>query len=127
MEGLRLLVIDDSEEDYQTAVHVLRDLYEVARLRVDNAEHLTSALQAHDWDLCLLDWVLPEITTPEVMRIIAASRQAKVPCIVWSGKDDPKVRFIAEEVLGARRFVAKADYDKLPLLVREVLEEERRR
>jgi DNA-binding NtrC family response regulator len=118
--ALRLLVIDDSEDDLLLVVHALRAAgLAVEARRVDQPDDLAAALGEREWDLCLLDWVMPELTAPEVMRAMRESRQPQLPCIVWSGRNDPKVAFVAKEVLGAIGFVPKgAMAQELPELVR---------
>lgn len=122
MQPLRLLVIDDTEDDFLLACRAL----EVGGLvadgrRVDQLERLEVALEERRWDLCLLDWVLPELTTPEALRVLRASRQPNLPFIVWSGRDDAKVEFIATEVLGAVGFLSKAQMARLPEMARKAL------
>lgn len=119
---LRLLVIDDSQDDFELATVALRRYgFDLRTRRVENPAQLTEALAEQEWDLCLLDWVIPELTTPEVMRILERSRQPSLPCIVWSGNDDPKVSYIAREVLGAREFLPKAEHERLPEIVARIV------
>lgn len=121
--ALHLLLIDDTEVDHLAARLVLEDAGLAVRetCRVETAEELELALAAQRWDVCLLDWVLPELTTPEALRILRASPQPQLPVIVWSGRDDAKVSFIAMEVLGAVAFLAKSKLARLPELVRQAL------
>lgn len=121
--AIRLLVIDDSEDDLELVVHALRTAgLPIKARRVDTLDTLAAALGEQEWDLCLLDWVMPELTAPEVMRLLRESRQPQMPCIVWSGKNDPKVAFVAREVLGAIGFVPKSEMAlNLPALVRGVV------
>jgi CheY-like chemotaxis protein len=117
---LRILVIDDSEAD----LHLLRFALEDAALKVDcahrveTAPELAAALEEREWDLCLLDWVMPCLTTPEALRVIRQSRQPQLPCIVWSGRTDEKVRFVAQEALGAVGYLAKSQMARIiPALI----------
>lgn len=120
MQSLRLLVIDDLHDDFELALGALRLAgIEVTGRRVEKMSELEHALEEREWDLCLLDWVLPALTAPEVIRVLKASRQPELQFIVWSGRNDAKVAFIAKEVLGAIEFLAKAEMmDRLPQLVR---------
>jgi CheY-like chemotaxis protein len=117
---LRILVIDDTPDDLILLGFALEDagLRVQALHRVETAAELQAALEEQAWDLCLLDWVMPALTTPEAMRLLRQSKQPRLPCIVWSGRDDPKVKFVAEEVLGAAAFIPKSRIAELPALVR---------
>lgn len=118
---LRMLVIDDTETDLMLLRMALEDAGLQLRMaaRVETRAELQAALEEHEWDLCLLDWVMPTLTTPEAMRLIRQSRQPQLPCIVWSGRDDEKVRFVAQEALGAVGFVPKSHMERIAALVRE--------
>lgn len=119
---LRLLVIDDSEDDFLIAWQTLRRSGIRAQgSRVDSADALRAALEEQRWDLCLLDWVMPTLTAPEAVRILSEFQQ-QLPCIVWSGRDDEKVAFVAREVLGAVGFLGKGRMEQLPDLVRQALQ-----
>lgn len=120
---LRVLVIDDSQDDFILACDLLQRQGLKAKLRlVANKAELTEAL-GEKWDLCLIDWVVPEMTTPEAIRILRDSRQPDLPLIVWSGRDDDKVAYIATDVLGAKAFLPKSRYEELPGLIVRIIRE----
>jgi CheY-like chemotaxis protein len=111
---VRLLVIDDSEDDLLLACAAFeRAGVAVAVQRVEEQEELRAALEESEWDLCLLDWVLPKLTTPEAIRLLRSSRQPDLPVLVWSGRHDAKVAWVSREVLGAAGFLVKGEMDPL--------------
>jgi signal transduction histidine kinase len=81
---LRLLVVEDSDDDY---VILLRELrrggYATDSVRVATADELTVAL-AHTWDLVVTDWMLPGFGGKQALAILA-QRELDLPCIVISG------------------------------------------
>ena len=81
---LRLLVAEDSEDDYEILLRELRrGGYEVTAMRVASLAHLEGALE-HVWDLVITDWSMPGFGGRAVLDTLAA-RRLDVPCIVISG------------------------------------------
>ena len=60
MKPLRLLLVEDSENDATLLIEYLRQGgYEPDYTRVDNEKALTAALDQHDWDLVIADYTMP--------------------------------------------------------------------
>ena len=102
---LRLLVAEDSEDDYELLVRELvKGGFLVTGERVATAEGLEAAL-ARDWDLIISDWTMPGFSGRKVLEMLAAKR-VQVPCIVISGTpgEEPAVEAIRA---GALDFLPK--------------------
>ena len=74
---LRLLMIEDSEDD---AALVLRELrrgdYDVQMERVDESSALESVFEKQNWDLRISDLSMPHFSGPEALRTL----RSKSPC-----------------------------------------------
>jgi DNA-binding NtrC family response regulator len=79
---LRLLVVEDSEDDYDILLRELRrGGYELDATRVDTVAALAAAVQ-QPWDLVISDWVIPGLGGERAVQMVAAR---ELPCIVVSG------------------------------------------
>jgi signal transduction histidine kinase len=120
--SLRLLFIEDSEDD---AALVLRELrrggYEVSHLRVETHEALERALDAGPWDLVISDYALPRFDG------LAAFAQVQrkgldVPFIIVSGQIGEDTAVAAMKA-GVHDFLLKDRLGRLaPAVARELRE-----
>jgi DNA-binding NarL/FixJ family response regulator len=82
---LRLLLVEDSEDD---AALLLRELrrggYQPVCERVETAAEMTKALQ-EKWDLVIADYILPHFNGLEALRMVHHSGR-DLPFIIFSGK-----------------------------------------
>jgi signal transduction histidine kinase/CheY-like chemotaxis protein len=102
---LRLLVAEDSEDDYELLVRELaKGGFLVTGERVASAEALIRALQ-EPWDLIISDWTMPGFSGRRVLDILATHRM-DTPCIVISGTpgEEPAVEAVRA---GALDFLPK--------------------
>ena len=102
---LRLLVAEDSEDDYELLLRELRKGgYVVTSTRVANADAFGRALE-QPWDLIVSDWTMPGFSGRAVLDILAA-RRTEIPCIVVSGTpgEEPAVEAVRA---GAVDFLSK--------------------
>jgi signal transduction histidine kinase len=103
--ALRLLVAEDSEDDFEILLRELtRGGYEVAATRVASPAQLEAALGS-PWDLVISDWAMPGFGGRSVLESIAA-RRLRIPCIVISGTigEEPAVEALRA---GALDFLSK--------------------
>src|SRR5262245_2772271 len=85
MTPLRLLLIDDSEDDAALVVRELsRAGYSVASERVDSPEALARALTAHRWDLAIADYTMPKFSGAAALALVR-EHNADLPLIFVSG------------------------------------------
>ncbi len=102
---LRLLVVEDSDDDYEILLReVRRGGYGVTGLRVANAIDLQAALE-HAWDLVSTDWMLPGFGGLQVLQMMK-QRPHEVPCIVISGTPNEEAAVDALRA-GALDFLSK--------------------
>ena len=70
-ESLRLVIVEDSEDDARLILHELRrGGYNVTAQRVETPQALASALADGKWDLVISDHNLPQFSAPEALRLV---------------------------------------------------------
>jgi two-component system sensor histidine kinase UhpB len=83
---LRLLLIEDSEEDAELLLRELSRVgYNVQTERVDSAKAMKSALERQPWDLVISDYVIPGFGGLEALEL-CRQKNLKAPFIVVSGQ-----------------------------------------
>jgi PAS domain S-box-containing protein len=108
---LRLLMIEDSEDDAALLMRELRRAgYELMTKRVDTAGDLDEALNS-SWDLILCDYRMPNLDAPTALSVVSA-RQVQTPCIIVSGTVGEE-RAVNALRLGAKDFVLKSNLSRL--------------
>ncbi|MBN2005463.1 MAG: GAF domain-containing protein [Anaerolineae bacterium] len=116
---LRVLLIEDSEDDATLTMHVLqRGGYALDFERVETAERMREALKRQEWDIIVCDYILPRFNGLQALEILKES-ELDIPFIVVSG-------LIGEEVAVAAMRAGAHDYvmkDKLARLVPAVRRE----
>ena len=104
-KSLRLLVVEDSDDDYLILIRELRKGgYEVRSERVTTAAELGAAL-GRPWDLLITDWILPGFGGLQAIQI-AATCDPGLPCIVISGTPNEDEAMAAIHA-GALDFLSK--------------------
>ena len=85
---LRVLIVEDSEED---AIFLQRALrrggYEVTCEVVDTPEAMRAALERQDWDVITSDHAMPHFSAPAALAL-AKEVRPDVPFIIVSGEID---------------------------------------
>ncbi|MBI4676741.1 MAG: response regulator [Elusimicrobia bacterium] len=124
---LRVLVIEDSEEDTLLLVRQLRQAgYEPAWKRVDGPESMAEALGEGPWDILISDHSLPHFNALKGLEIIK-ERGLDLPVIILSGTID-EAEAVAAMRAGASDFISKEHTARLlPAIERELREAEARR
>jgi PAS domain S-box-containing protein len=119
---LRILLIEDSEEDAYLLLRELRRLgYEVESERVETVETLSAALAGSTWDLVICDYSLPHLNAPSALDILKAS-ELDLPFIIVSGTIGEESAINALKS-GAHDFIIKGKYARLgPAIERELRE-----
>jgi two-component system cell cycle sensor histidine kinase/response regulator CckA len=121
-DGLRILLIEDSDDDAFLLERELRRGLRVAELRrVQDAAAMRDVLRAGDYDVVVSDWSLPAFGAEaafDVVREVAVD----VPFIITSGTIDEQSAVAALKA-GAHDFVLKTSLARLvPAIEREVRE-----
>jgi signal transduction histidine kinase len=83
--AIRLLVVEDSELDFELLIRSLRrQSLEPVSIRVEDAEGLRAALSERPWDAVISDHHLPRFSSTEALQIVRASG-LNLPFIIVSG------------------------------------------
>jgi len=124
---LRVLIVEDSEDDALLLVFELRrGNYSPISRRVETYEAMQKALEEETWDLVISDYVLPTFSGLEALRLVRRTG-LDLPFIIVSGKigEDTAVNAMKE---GANDYLIKGNTSRLiPAIEREMQEAEVRR
>jgi CheY-like chemotaxis protein len=119
LEPLRVLLVDDSEDDVALMLRALRDdRRPLVSRTVEDADAMRGALESQPWDVILCDSSMPRFgaqTALDLLRDMALD----TPLVVVSGNADEKARAAALSS-GAKSVVAKTDLASLRSIVDEV-------
>jgi two-component system, cell cycle sensor histidine kinase and response regulator CckA len=125
-EAIRVLMVEDSEDD---ATLIARELrrggYEVAFTRVDSVEAMRTALTRESWDLVICDYSMPHFTGVDALKLLRATG-LETPFIFVSGTigEDTAVAALKQ---GAQDYIMKDNLKRLiPAIQRELLEVKQR-
>ncbi|WP_017327222.1 ATP-binding protein [Synechococcus sp. PCC 7336] len=124
---LRVLIVEDSEDDALLTVRLLRrGGYRVEFERVETATAMQTALKKQTWDLAIADYTLPQFSAPAALALLQ-SMQIDLPFIVVSGTIGED-RAVAAMKLGAHDYLMKGQWARLlPAVERELREARERR
>jgi PAS domain S-box-containing protein len=124
---LRLLLVEDSEDDARLVLRVLRrGGYEPMVERVDTAPAMRAALARGRWDLVLSDHTMPRLSSEKALAI-AREAGTDVPFIIVSGSIGEEAAVAAMKA-GAADYVTKDNLARLvPAIERELREADIRR
>jgi signal transduction histidine kinase len=119
---LRLLLLEDSEDDAALITHELRrGGYQPACMRVQTRDEFRSALSASDWDVIISDYALPTYSGLRALVDLHSSGK-DIPFILVSGTVG-EAGAVSAMKAGAHDYVLKGDLSRLPVAVdREVRE-----
>src|ERR1700686_3052922 len=119
---LRVLMIEDSEDDAALVVRELRrGDYDVQLERVDEPSALQSAFQKQSWDLIISDFSMPHFSGPDALRMLK-SAGSEIPFIFVSGTigEETAVAALRE---GAQDYLMKTNLKRLVPAVQRALQE----
>jgi len=121
-EPLRVLIIEDREDDVLLIVRTLRKGgLESTWQRFQTAEDMQTALAQNDWDIIISDYKMPRFSAPEALRVARASGR-DIPFIVVSGTigEEAAVEMMK---IGAHDYVMKDNLQRLPEAIRREIRE----
>lgn len=126
---LRVLIIEDSEDDCFFLVRALKKEYEISFERVDAEETLRKALNRERWDIVLSDYFMPQFDAVAALSILQ-ELNLDLPFIIVSGRIG-EIEAVKAMKAGAHDYIMKGDLARLiPAIRRELREvdirEERR-
>jgi PAS domain S-box-containing protein len=127
VEPLRVLLVEDNEDDSVLLVRSLRaEGFNPDWLRVDDAEGLRSALAAQEWDIVLADYALPRFSGSAALALIKRMG-LDIPVILVSGTIGEEIAIEAMRA-GAVDYIMKDKLGRLgPSIRREVTDARIRR
>ncbi|MDA0672797.1 MAG: response regulator [Cyanobacteria bacterium] len=117
---LRVLFVEDAEDDVLLAVRALRrGGFQPQWQRVETAVDLTAALTSQPWDIVLSDYHMPEFDAPTALKLVQA-HASHLPFIVISGTigEDRAVELMRA---GVHDYLMKDRLVRLPEAVRREL------
>jgi len=126
-ERLRVLIVEDSEDD---AMLVLRELrrggFDPEMERVDNQDELRRALRQRNWDVVITDHNMPGFSSEAALETVKETG-LDVPVIIVSGSIGEDIAVAAMKT-GAHDYIMKDNLKRLvPAIERELREVETRR
>jgi signal transduction histidine kinase len=124
---LRVLIVEDSEEDADLIVLELkRGGYDPIFRRVDNPAGLSDALDGQPWDIVLCDYSMPGFSLVEALAAVQ-NKQRDMPFVIVSATIGEEAAVEAMKA-GAADYVLKHRLSRLvPAVKRELRETEMRR
>ena len=126
-EKLRVLIVEDSEDDAELLLRELRSGdFELISERVETCEAMADALKRQTWDVIISDYSLPGFNGLQALKLLRSSA-FDIPCIIVSGKigEDTAVQLMKA---GANDYVMKRNLKRLASAVeRELGDAETRR
>lgn len=126
-KALRVLIVEDSEDDLSLVLRALiQGGYAPTWERVQSAEAMNVALEKSDWELILSDYCMPGFSGPEALEL-ARRRRPETPFVIVSGTVGEELAVAAVRA-GARDYVLKDALIRLvPTVERELEEAAQRR
>ncbi|HLX69834.1 MAG TPA: PAS domain S-box protein [Verrucomicrobiae bacterium] len=115
-----MLVVEDSENDMKLLLEELqRGGYEAVHERVQTPAELISALQRHAWDVVLSDYVLPQFSGPDALKLLRENG-FDTPFIAISGVYGEEAAVDMMKA-GANDYIVKSNLSRLvPAIEREL-------
>ena len=127
MIPLKLLIIEDSEDDALLVIRSLRQAgYDVTATQVDTADGLRDALRASTFDVTIADYTMPTFNGTRALAIVR-EQGLDMPFIFVSGTIGEDVAVAAMKT-GAHDYIVKGNLARLaPAVERELREATLRR
>ncbi len=124
---LRLLIVEDSEDDAQLLVRELRRAdYDVTFERADTPALMAAALAVQPWDLIISDYTMPHLRGTQALELLKKC-DLDIPFIFVSGTIGEETA-VAAMKSGAQDYLVKGQLRRLiPAVERELREAEIRR
>jgi diguanylate cyclase (GGDEF)-like protein len=119
---LRLLLVEDSEEDALLVVHELRRHgYELIYERVETHAATNAALEKEGWDLIISDYSMPQFNGLDALALVQ-KKALDIPFIIISGTIGEEIAVQAMKA-GAHDYLIKGNLARLiPAIERELRE-----
>jgi len=123
---LRILIVEDSEDDTELVLRELRRHgYEPQAERVDTPESLRAALSRQAWDVVISDFAMPRLSGLDALKI-AQETDPDVPFVILSGSIGEDIAVQAMKA-GAHDYIMKDNTQRLVPVIERELKEARNR
>jgi len=122
MNPLRVLIVEDSEDDALLMLHELRrGGYDPRHRRVETEKQMREAVAGEEWDVVLADYSLPRFSGGNALAMLRKSG-IDIPFIIVSGAIGESTAVAAMKA-GAHDYVMKTNLSRLgPAVEREIRE-----
>jgi CheY-like chemotaxis protein/uncharacterized protein YeeX (DUF496 family) len=121
-KALRVLILEDSEDDAQLFLQELRrGGYDVKSERVFTARDMKEALDRETWNIVLADYRMPQFTALDGLKILKEKDQ-DIPFIIISGTIGEETAVEAMK-LGAHDYLMKGNLTRLNAAIERELDE----
>jgi len=119
---LRILIVEDSEEDtFLLLADLKRGGFVPAYVRVDTPTAMLEALRNQEWDIIISDYVMPRFSGLAALKLLQDAK-LDLPFIIVSGHIGEDIAVEAMRA-GAHDYIIKGNYSRLvPAIVRELRE-----
>jgi len=126
-KSLRILIVEDSEDDTELLLHELRRAaYDPTFERVDTPAAMSAALEQQKWDLIVADFSMPQFNALAALELLN-KKGLDLPFIIVSGTIGEELAVTAMKN-GARDYIMKGNLRRLvPAVERELSEAVQRR
>jgi len=124
---LRVLIVEDSEDDTQLLLHELRrGGYDPMHERVDSAATMEQALAGQQWDMVIADYSIPNFSSMAALALLKEQGH-DLPFIIVSGTITEETA-VGTMKAGAHDYLLKGNLKRLiPAIERELREAKSRR
>ncbi|WP_342561700.1 response regulator [Paenibacillus sp. FSL R7-0345] len=102
----KVLIVDDEDVLRMLIEDTLEDLEEVELHTAENGREAMTKLSNNEFDLVILDYMMPELTGIEVLGLLSDEIKSATPILMLTAKAQEGDRIRAREA-GARYFMPK--------------------
>ena len=121
-KAIRLLVVEDSEDDAKLVIRMLRrGGFDAQHERVETAAAMEAALRRQSWDAVISDYNMPGFSGLDALRILR-STGFDIPFILISGAVGEEIAVDAMKA-GANDYIVKMNLSRLSLVLKRELQE----
>ncbi len=126
--SLRVLVVEDSEDDLLLLLRELRrGGYDVYSERVETPSTMQEALEQQSWDIVISDYTMPAFNALEALKILQNQALLDIPFIIVSGTIGEETAVAAMKA-GAHDYLIKGNLTRLlPAVERELKDAQERK